>query len=321
LAQPEIRIRPPPRIEEDDADRGRVRGNYQNDTVDLTPYVRAIGQRRAIIVLGTVFAAAVTALITGLVLAGSYRAAAVIRPISTPAVESRISGLLGGLGGGLEGGMGGLAASLGAGSNNDAEEYIAILEGFQFNVSLVERHQLAGLLKSGPLTLLFDPKPRDPNWMIYRALKRRFDCDYSIKTGNITLYYQARDRREAEQVLGYYISDLRDLLRAREINDASGAIESLEGEARTSPDAVMRSELYELVAKQVQRKKMAQVEADFAFRVLDPPAASDKRYRPQILLDCLLAAVLTLLSLVAWASLSSSVDEPIIKSLADSSAR
>lgn len=294
LAEPEIKIRRAPHADEGDADRGRARRHYEDDyTIDLAPYISALRERWRIIASAAVVAAAFTAVVTGLVLPKWYRATAVIRPIATPAIESRIAGVLGGLGGGF--GLSGIAASLGAGGNNDAEEYIAIMQGFQFSVALAERHHLSGeLLKPGLLSLLYAPTPKDPNWAMYRVLEKRFDCDYSMKTGDITLQFQARNRQSAEKILGYYIDDLRGLLRAREISGASSAIESLEAEARATPDALLRSELYELVAKQVQRKKMAQVEADFAFRVLDPPAASDKPYSPRALLDCVLAAFLAL---------------------------
>jgi hypothetical protein len=302
LAEPEVKIRRVPSIDEGDADYGRARWRYEDDdTVDLTPYILKLRERWRTIASAAVTAAAVTAVVMGFVLPKWYRATAVIRPISTPAVESRISGFLGGLGGGFGGGLGGLAASLGAGGDSDAEEYIAILQGFQFNVSLAEHYRLsAELLKPGLLGFLHASKPKDLNWAMYRVLKKRLDYDYSIKTGNITLSFEARDRRDAEKILGYYIHDLRDLLREREISGASSAIASLEAEAKVTPDAVLRSELYELVAKQVQRMKMAQVEADFAFRVLDPPAASDKPHSPWVLADCMLAAFLALIVSVLW---------------------
>lgn len=304
MAEPEIQIRPEPPLDGPTAGNGHVRWNYQDDDrVDLAPYLRVLRERWRTLAAVTILASAVTAAVTGLLLPEWYRATAVIRPIATPAVESRISGVLGGLGGGL-GQLGGLAATLGTGSN-DAEEYIAILRGFGFNVSLAERHHLAPeLLKpwSWPLSLLLNWK--DPDWGIYRALKKRFDCEYSMKTGNITLHFEARKRRDAERILGWYISDLRDLLRAREISGASSAIESLKEEARSSPDAVLRAQLYELVAKQVQRKKMAQVEADFAFRVLDPSAASDRPYSPSVLLDSALAGLLAALGLAVWTAFS-----------------
>ena len=300
LTEPEVKIRRVPNVDEGEAEHARVRWRYEDDdTVDLAPYIIKLRERWRTIASAAVTASAVTALITGFVLPKWYRASAVIRPISTPAVESRISVFLGGLGGGFGGGLGGLAASLGAGGESDAQEYIAILQGFQFNLSLAERNNLsAELMKPGWLGFLHPSS--DPHWTIYRVLEKRFDCEYSIKTGNITLYFQARNRAEAQQVLTWYIDDLRSLLRTREISSTSSAIASLEDEARTTPDALLRTVLYDLIAKQVQRRKMAQVEADFAFRVLDPPAASDKPYSPWVLADSILAAFLSLIVAVLW---------------------
>ena len=300
MAESELKLRREPHLEAAAPEPARKRGPYDDDVVDLAPYLLAVRERWRRIAVAALAAAAGTFLITALVLPKWYRSAAVIRPIATPAIESRIAGVLGGLGGGL-GGLGGIAASLGAGGNNDAEEYIAILRGFHFNVNLAQHHKLSDeLLKPGLISVIFGLKPKDPNWAIYRALEKRFDCNNSTTTGDITLYFEARGRQDANRILGYYIDDLRDLLRQREIDGAAAAIESLKAEAGSTADAVLRTELYQLEAKQVQRKKMAQVEADFAFRLLDAPAASDEPYSPRPALDSVAVALLTviLMSLV-----------------------
>lgn len=301
MAESDLKLRREPHLEAAAPEPARIRGHYDDDeVVDLAPYLLAVRERWRRIAVAALAAAAGTFLITALVLPKWYRSAAVIRPIATPAIESRIAGVLGGLGGGL-GGLSGIAASLGAGGNNDAEEYIAILRGFHFNVNLARRHKLSDeLFKPSLISVIFGLKPKDPNWAIYRALEKRFDCNYSTTTGDITLYFEARGRQDANRILGYYIDDLRDLLRQREIDGAAAAIESLKGEAGSTADAVLRTELYLLEAKQVQRKKMAQVEADFAFRLLDPPAASDEPYSPRPALDSVAVALLTviLMSLV-----------------------
>jgi hypothetical protein len=304
LAEPEIKIRRAPRADEREVDHESARRRYEDDyTIDLEPYVQALRARWRTVAVAALAAATATALISGFVLPKSYQATSVIRPIATPVVESRIAGVMGGLGGGF--GLSGLAASLGAGGNTDAEEYIAIMQGFQFNVDLADRHHLSGLLlKPGLLSVIYSAKVRDPSWAVYRVLEKRFECDYSVKTGNITLYFEAHDRQDAKSILEYYIQDLRDLLRAREINSASAAIDSLKQEANSTPDSLLRSELYDLVAKQLERKKMAQVEADFAFRVLDPPAVSDKPYRPSVLLDSALVGLLIALALSVWIAFS-----------------
>jgi hypothetical protein len=307
-------------------DRAALARPPDEDYVDLRPFLLALGQRWRLIAAATTAAVAITAIIANVGLTKWYRAAAVIRPISTPAIESRIAGLLGGLGGGPGiGGLSGLAASMGGGGSSDAEEYIAILRGFQFNVTLSQRHHLSDdLLKSssGLLSMLAFRASKDPRWKIYRILARRFDCEYSIKTGNITLNFMARNREDTEKILSYYIDDLRDLLRAREVSGASSAIDSLKDEANSTPDSLLRSQLYDLVAKQVQRKKIAQVEADFAFRVLDPPAASDKPYRPMVMVDMFLAGMLAMfvscLIIVVKNTSAPVLAEPAAKLTADS---
>ena len=296
LAEPELRLHPEPRVESDGVERARRQWRYEDDdVVDLAPYVMAIRRRWRSIAAAAVAAAVAAALIAAFILPKWYRAKAVVRPIATPAVESRIAGVLGGLGGGFQG-LGGLGAALGAGGNNDADEYIAIMQGFQFSAALAARHNLSGeLLRPGLLSLILPTsKPADPDWAVYRVLEKRFECEYSVTTGNITLYFESHDRRDADDVLGYYIGDLRELLRAREVRGATSAIDSLGVEAGNTADPVLRTELYDLIAKQVLRKKMALVEADFAFRVLDPPAASDKPYRPWPLLDAVMVGMLTL---------------------------
>ena len=287
-------------------ERPAPRRQPDEDYVDLRPYLLVLRERWRLIVAATAAAVTVTAVVAGVFFPKWYRATAVIRPISTPAVESRITGLIGGLGGGAlgGGGLGGLAASLGGGGSSDAEEYIAILRGFQFNVTLSEHHHLSSeLLRPSVLSVLKFWAGRDQRWKIYRTLEKQFGCDYSVKTGNITISFITRDRKDAERTLGYYIDDLRDLLRSREVIGALSAIESMKEEANSTPDSLLRAELYELVAKQVQRKKMAQVEADFAFRVLDPPAASDKPYQPNVPLDCSVIGFLTALAITSFVSL------------------
>lgn len=296
LAEPELRLHPEPRADGDGLERARRQWRYDDDdVVDLAPYILAIRERWRSIAAAAIAAGVAAALIATFILPKWYRARAIVRPIATPAVESRIAGVLGGLGGGAAG-LGGLGAALGAGGSNDADEYLAIMQGFQFSAALAARHHIEGeLLKPGFVgQFLPASKPADPDWAVYRVLSKRFEAEYSVKTGNVTLYFQAHERRNADEILGYYIDDLRELLRAREVSGASSAIDSLEVEAGNTADPVLRTELYELIAKQVLRKKMALVEADFAFRVLDPPAASDKAYRPKVVLDAVLAGMVVL---------------------------
>jgi hypothetical protein len=57
---------------------------------------------------------------------------------------------------------------------------------------------------------------------MYRALKKRLDYDYSIKTGNITVLRSTRSPGFGKDPR-LYIHDLRDLLRAREDQRRGGS--------------------------------------------------------------------------------------------------
>ncbi len=237
--------------------------------IDLRPYASKVLRHWPVIVIGAAVGFVLTFFVTRQ-LAKQYQANAIIHPISTSGVESRIGGFVGGLGGGLEAStLGGLAASFGAASN-DADEYVSILTGFQFNTIMVQKHHLERDLldEESPLDHFLPSSNSQPKWRIYGLLTKRFDCEVSPKTGNIQLSFAAHSQKQAEVILNYYIDDLRDLLRKRAINGSSAAIASLESEAASTADPLLRDQLYNLAAKQLLREKMAQVEADFAFRVL-----------------------------------------------------
>jgi uncharacterized protein involved in exopolysaccharide biosynthesis len=53
---------------------------------------------------------------------------------------------------------------------------------------------------------------------------------------------------------------------------------------------MIESALYQMIATQIQREKLAEVQADFAFIMIEPPAAPDSHSWPPTLLLCMLAA-------------------------------
>ena len=124
-------------------------------------------------------------------------------------------------------------------------------------------------------------------------MKARFTPEYEIKTGNIALDYEDTSPAQAEMVLGYIVDDLRELVRTKQIHEATAAVASLKDEAKRSADPMIEAALYQLIATQIQREKMAEVQADFAFTIIEPSAASDIKVWPPTMLFCLLAAFAT----------------------------
>jgi hypothetical protein len=129
-------------------------------------------------------------------------------------------------------------------------------------------------------------------------LQRRFDAACSYRTDLITLSLRDRSREHAAKVLGYYIDDLRAQLREREIKSTTLAINAIEAQVSKIADALLLNRLYELIAEQLKRNRLAQVQADYSFVVIDPPSAPDWRpYRPLMLMDCLLVGLVTPLAI------------------------
>lgn len=174
-----------------------------------------------------------------------------------------------------------------------AEELMSTVESFQFSLAMVKNHNLERGLLGTKHWRPWNQHP-DPSWEIFRTLQKRFSCDYSISTGNLTLYYQDRDRMLAQSILGFYIDDLRAKLREEQVRTTTATAKSLRDEAGSTPDTLLQQQLFQLIADQLQQQKLAMVDANFAFKVIDAPKASDKPYSPSVLMVSGLGFVITL---------------------------
>jgi len=95
-------------------------------------------------------------------------------------------------------------------------------------------------------------------------------------------------------VLGWYLEALRERLRSQEVQSAALAAKSLEDEISRTSDSLLQSQLYELLARQIQREKLSQVEADFAFKVIEPPVVPDAKFSPHVARAAMLTGLLVL---------------------------
>ncbi len=265
-----------------------------DEGLELIVYWLLLKSRWRLIAVGTVLAVAATFLSTAFLMTPYYRATALLRPVGPESGANKLSGAVAALG---VGALGGVAAQLGGGGpqGEAAQEYMAILNSYAFTMALVERYRL------GPQVIPKRPAwlwpVRYSQWRLYRLMQKRFSCEYDRLSGNMTLHFLNPGPAIARRVLELYIEDLREKLRHREIQSAQAAKVSFEEEAKATPDVLLQTQLYELIARQVRRQKLAQVEADFAFVIIDPPVVDEKPYSPKVILDCVLAGILALFML------------------------
>ena len=266
------------------------------DGIDLLPYLLVLRDSWRMIVGAMAVMLVATFLITKYVMTRSYRAMAILRPTLKLATQGRLAGLV------VPDNLGSFSGLMGGRAADEAAEYTTILQSFVFTTALIEHHHVAQRPAGILLTSLsyLGSGESDPQWQRYRLMESQFSCEYSPKTGSIALYYEDRSAADAQRILNYYIDDLRDQLRRREVQDATTAIGSLKTEARAASDYLLQTQLYELIARQMQQLELAQVQADFAFAVLEPPIAPRRAYRPSIPLNCSLAAILGAIFASGW---------------------
>ena len=221
-----------------------------------------------------------------------YRAQAIVTPVAPEASLSMGTGGAGEMVDGLGGGIASILEGGGADTVTLAERYTAIMNSYAFTTDLVSKYHLEHNIVGA----------RSPNaptvtkWSMHTMIADRFSTEYDYKSGNLTLYFLDPSPVEAQRVLGYYLDSLRDKLRNEEVQAGASAAASLEEEVRKSSDALLQTQLYELMARQIQREKIAEVQSDFAFKVVEPPVVPDNYFSPKARHNATLAASITLRS-------------------------
>ncbi len=224
-----------------------------------------------------------------------YRAQAVITPLNP---DSAMGGSLS-MSGPFGGVSSGLASLMSMGGSSDeatlAERDKAIMTSYAFTTDLIDRHHLTQHIAGGHQ----NGKPVS-RWILYRKLSANLTSEFDFRSGNLTVYFLDPDPAEARRILGYYLDGLRDQLRNEEVESAASIAASLQDEIRKTSDALLQTQLYELMARQIQRQTIAQVQSDFAFRVVEPPVVPDFAAFPLARNIATLVSFVTLVVLCAF---------------------
>lgn len=182
-------------------------------------YLVLIYGNRNRIAVCTALAMLLTFLGTKFLMLRWYQAAAVIRPASQePQTSASLGSVLGSVMGGANSGP---LGNLFGGTASDAQELLAMLGAVQFNLNLVDRYKLEPIIVRHKTILAWllsafrgGSSGLTNRWMLYQLMQSRLDCAYDDNSGNFTLKFIDPNPAEAERILGLYISELRDKLRA-----------------------------------------------------------------------------------------------------------
>jgi LPS O-antigen subunit length determinant protein (WzzB/FepE family) len=266
-------------------ERARVASLPMREENWETHYLILILDHLRLIALVTLLAMVAMFVVTKTWMTKWYQAGAIIEPVPEGAVENRVEGGMGGLGAGSM-----TSFLMASGIDSQAQEYLTILRSYTFNTEVAMKHNLTPDLL--PPDAEKPATERKLKMKLFDILKGRFTVEYSMQAHNLGVHFLAEDPIRAQEILQFYLDDLRELQRQEAIKNAAAAIESLEKEADSTGDSLLKENLYALVARQVQRQKLAEVEADFAFKLLEAPISPDRPYWPRASVNCFLVMIL-----------------------------
>ncbi len=268
----------------------------QQATLHLLYYVDLLRSRWILIVSLTLGIGLGYGLYTKFLTVKWYRAQAIVTPVPPEAGLSLGTGAEGDMVDGLGGGIASILEGGGADTVTLAERYTAIMNSYAFTTDLVDKYHL----EHNIVGVRSPSAPTVTKWSVHTMITDRFSTEYDYKSGNLTLYFLDPSPVEAQRVLGFYLDSLRDKLRNEEVNAGASAAASLEEEVRKSSDALLQTQLYELMARQIQREKIAAVQSDFAFKVVEPPVVPDNYFEPKARRNATLAASITFALVCIW---------------------
>lgn len=253
---------------------------------------------RARIALITV-ASTVLAVAVAFLLPPVYRAEVLLAPVSDD--QS-------GAAAGLTSQLGGIASLAGislGGSGGGKDEFIAILQSRVLSDFFVRENNLlpilfeddwdaaAGKWKSS------DPVDVPTLWDAFKLMDKKVrQIVIDKKTGLVTLSIEWRDPELAAQWAEGLVKRANAYLRQQAVRHAENNLAYLQDQARKTTSVELQQAIYRLMEAEVKKSMLANVNEEYAFKVLDPAVVPEEKLRPKRGLIVVFGALFGLL--VAW---------------------
>ena len=279
-----------------------------SDEIDLLALLRSLLRHKLSIFMLTLLFG-VGALVVALTTPNTYQA------------EVLISSSQNKSGGGLSalasqyGSMAALAGiDLGSGDTG-MESAMALLQSRKFIISMIEEENLKPVLFSNswdseakvwlipaPSTVsriknIFateaksvDPIPSD--LAAFKAFDDLFSVSKDKLSGLVTIKMQSEDPQWATYIANKIIIRLNEYLRNEAILQSDSNIRYLEQEIADTPLVEFKTALYELVESESRNKMFANVNKEYAFKVIDPALVPEQAVKPKRALILVLGVML-----------------------------
>jgi LPS O-antigen subunit length determinant protein (WzzB/FepE family) len=259
----------------------------KDDGIDLVDLVSTLWKRKLIILATTsVFVAAGVAY--ALLATPIYRAEALLAPVEREDVPRL-----------LPSGLSGLASLAGVnfGSAADATEAVAALRSRAFIEEFINDKQLLPILfadkwdSSNSRWVDSDPEQwPDVGQGVDFFVEEIRSVDEDAASGLVTLRIEWIDPQLATEWVGNLVERINVRLRARDLADSERRLAYLNEQLAQASLVELRQAIARLIENEIQNIMLAKAEAEYAFRVIDPPRLPREPVAPRRALAVIIAA-------------------------------
>jgi uncharacterized protein involved in exopolysaccharide biosynthesis len=249
-----------------------------DNELSLVAIWRFLGRNIAVLsIFVVIFAGGAVAL--AFILTPMYRSEVVVSPADTSS---------GGLGGDLGGQLGGLASlagiNIGGAGGKKSDEALAYLRSRVFTAGFIQRH--------GLMPIIFAEKwdsarnqwrnAGDPPTIaegVDRFSKRIREVTEDKRTGIVTIAIVWSDRFAAAEWANLLVAEADKALRERAIAEQNRSLDYLKAEAAQTSSVEIGSAISKLTETELKNAMVARTRDAYAFKVLDPAVAADRKHR------------------------------------------
>lgn len=264
----------PPQQPTNDFQTARQQGESD---VDLRHVLKTMARFKWIILVCTLLTFS-TATTIAFLIKPKYQAVVLV----SPADDGKAGGGLAA----LAGQFGGLAEMAGVnvgGSSTSKEAALAYLKSRVFIEHFIKERNLLPILFSGKWDAgankwkVEDPKDIPSLWDAYQYFSKKIlAVTADKKTGLITITIEWKDREQAVAWANEIVRDVNGDLRQKTISETQLSLSYLEKELQKTSVVEVQQAIFKVMESQIKNKMMANVQEQFAFKVIDPAAPMDE---------------------------------------------
>lgn len=251
---------------------------YTEDEINLLDLVKVILKHKWLIFWIVVIAVFLTAIIS-LLMTPIYEAKAVILPIA-----SQGEGF----------GASSIAAQFGIATPTppNTSEIVGLLKSNKLRERVLKRYNLLPVLFEEDS--LEEKTEEERIWMGLRYLGEALKINSNQKENTIEISMEFKDPEITANIVNYLLKELNDYMSSEARRVAETNRRYLESQVDKTADPIIRTNIYSLIAKQIEASAMAEAKENFAFKVIDPPKAPDMRSKPKRKLMVVVSFVVSL---------------------------